>query len=322
MYHRVAFFGSVCVATMAAAEPAELSGKTLSEIVPGAMVQLDTPLGTKLPVKYAANGLISGEAGGLSWFLGSANDRGRWWVDADRLCHKWFKWFDAEVQCLKLQRDGQKLYWSRDDGKTGTATLVSANPIEPLPYALGSPGVAREDRDERMPSDPAVTAEQTARPPAAHAVSPPLRAQAAAVPPAKPGPKHVEAVKAATDRAATNPQPAMTKIASLAPPTLPAAVPAAGPRIATPPHRTGASPDAVALQIVSFRVAGVRVDDVLNVRQGPSAETPAVGIIPSQGQGIRLTGKCRLTWCPVAHNGVSGWVNSDYLVEDLVRYTR
>ena len=152
MYHRVAFFGSVCMATVAVAEPAELSGRTLSEIVPGAMVQLDTPLGTKLPVRYAANGLITGEAGGLAWFLGSATDRGRWWIAGDRLCHKWFKWFDAEVQCLKLQRDGQQLYWSRDDGKTGTATLVSASPIEPLPYALGSPGLSREDaRAPRAP---------------------------------------------------------------------------------------------------------------------------------------------------------------------------
>jgi hypothetical protein len=87
MYHRVAFIGvsSVLWAGAAVAEPQPMSGKSLSEIVPGASVQIDTPLGTKLPIKFTSNGTISGEAGGLAWFLGSATDRGRWWVADDKL---------------------------------------------------------------------------------------------------------------------------------------------------------------------------------------------------------------------------------------------
>ena len=77
MYHRVVNIGVLCIASAALAEPTPIAGKTINEVVSGATVQVDTPLGTKLPVKYAANGLISGDAGGLAWFLGSSTDRGR-----------------------------------------------------------------------------------------------------------------------------------------------------------------------------------------------------------------------------------------------------
>ena len=68
---------------------------------------------------------MSGEAKDLAPMLGSATDRGRWWIADNQLCHKWFRWFDAEVHCLVIRQDGTRFFWQRDDGETGTATLVA-----------------------------------------------------------------------------------------------------------------------------------------------------------------------------------------------------
>lgn len=112
-------------ATAAFAEPVPVGGDGLKALA-GSLVEIDTPLGTKLPILFGADGLVSAEAGDLAPILGSKKDRGRWWVEGDRLCSKWFRWFDAEVRCLSVSRDGSRLFWKKDDGETGTATLVEA----------------------------------------------------------------------------------------------------------------------------------------------------------------------------------------------------
>lgn len=112
-------------ATAAFAEPVPVGGDGLKALA-GSLVELDTPLGTKLPIQFGSDGLVSAEAGDLAPILGSKKDRGRWWVEGDRLCSKWFRWFDAEVRCITVSRDGSRLYWKKDDGETGTATLVEA----------------------------------------------------------------------------------------------------------------------------------------------------------------------------------------------------
>ena len=74
-----------------------------------------------------------------------------------------------------------------------------------------------------------------------------------------------------------------------------------------------ASPDRPAQ---TFRVAGVALDDVLNVRDGPSADYRATGAILPDAVGVRIVGRCQAEWCPIVHGGVTGWVNSIYLIED------
>ena len=325
MYHRVGLLGVLCATGAAFAEPAPITGKSISETFTGASIILDTPLGTKLPVKYGANGLISGEAGGLAFFLGSATDRGRWWVADDKLCHKWFKWFDAEVQCLRLRRDGERLFWSRDDGKTGTATLIAAAPIEPAPYALGSPPsrqvaalpveppmeIARVDAsgvDVPVVVSPKVTARPTPKP---QAVTPKQ------APVAEPDPKLNAQVLAAAKPA--GPPPARIALAAVVPGTKSAV----NPKRTSPEIKPLEQPIAAQAPLqpppgcnVSFMVAGVHPDDVLHMRQGPSAETPAVGALAPRSQGVLLTGRCQQDWCPVTHRGITGWVNVNYLVEE------
>lgn len=106
-----------------AAEPMRLTGQAIKTTLPGSVLKLDTPLGTVVPISFGGNGIMSGDAGELASYLGSQKDRGRYWLTEDRICYKWFRWFSGEQHCLSIARDGKKIFWKRDDGETGTATL-------------------------------------------------------------------------------------------------------------------------------------------------------------------------------------------------------
>ena len=78
----------LCAATVAEAEPGRLSGQEITGLVAGATVEIDTPLGTKLPLLHGRR-QDAGQARDLASYLGAASDTGRWWVTSDQLCHKW-----------------------------------------------------------------------------------------------------------------------------------------------------------------------------------------------------------------------------------------
>lgn len=180
---------------------------------------------------------MSGNAEGLESYLGSVTDSGRWWVEANRLCHKWSTWFGGEVQCLRLRKDGSRIYWQNQSGMSGTAVIVS------VPDKAAAPVLAEAPPGRMKLSGPAVT-------------SSPLVAR--------------DSRSAGTSRASPEP-------------------------------------------VATHRVANVRADDVLNVREGPSADDPVVGTLAPETRGIAITGACRLRWCPVTGRNVSGWVNSAFL---------
>ena len=119
----------------------ELGDDNLKQTVAGKTVNLDTPFGVSIPITYHGNGLMSGKAGVLEYFLGAEADRGEWWVANGKLCQKWFKWLDAQPSCMQLKQDGDKILWRRDDGLTGTATIASALPpgADSAPHGLGGP---------------------------------------------------------------------------------------------------------------------------------------------------------------------------------------
>ena len=114
---------AVCavVCSPACAELVELGEEILKAMVAGKTVHLDTPFGVAIPITYHGNGLMSGKAGVLEYFLGAQADRGRWWVANGKLCQKWFKWLDAEPNCMHLKQEGNKILWRRDDGLSGPA---------------------------------------------------------------------------------------------------------------------------------------------------------------------------------------------------------
>ena len=68
--------------------------------------------------------------------------------------------------------------------------------------------------------------------------------------------------------------------------------------------------------LVSFRVAGVAVDDVLNVRTGPAPNYPIISTVPPHARGVNILGQCVQDWCRVRYTGASGWVNRRYLMTD------
>ena len=128
------------VTTTAMGEPASLSSDDLRQLASGKTVHLESPYGT-LPVSFKPDGTLSGKASGaLATYLGSTSDRGRWTVQGDRICQKFFKWFAGEMHCMRVRQEGRRIHWRRDDGLTGTAT-VSANDTPPFekPAALGAP---------------------------------------------------------------------------------------------------------------------------------------------------------------------------------------
>ena len=181
-------------ATGALAEPVPLANDALKEAVSGSLVEIDTTLGTTLPIRFGSDGLVAAEAGALAPILGSRKDRGRWWVDADKLCTKWFRWFDAQVRCLTITQEGSRIYWRKiDDGETGTATLVErGTPEKPVsapavvanadPAPVATPPVkkveqARETVPSQAPAEvkPAVVASVTAAPPERRVEAPAMR---------------------------------------------------------------------------------------------------------------------------------------------------
>jgi hypothetical protein len=120
-----AAFSALALGAALAAEPASLSGDELRKAVSGKTVYLNVS-GFELPIRYAANGSMSGKMGTVaaSFSRGDgASDTGKWWVAENQLCQKWSSWMDGKAYCYKLTRQGNTVRWVRNDGRSGTARL-------------------------------------------------------------------------------------------------------------------------------------------------------------------------------------------------------
>lgn len=129
MFRMVIVIGLLGGAAIAKAEQVRMTGEDIKRAMPGALLEIDTPLRISIPVKVHNDGLMSAEAGALGLTLGATKDRGRWWTDGDKLCMKWFRWFDAKVRCMVLHRDGNRVHWAEGSGESGTATITEATPV-------------------------------------------------------------------------------------------------------------------------------------------------------------------------------------------------
>ncbi len=304
------------------AEPETLAGPALRAAVAGSTVEIDTPIGTKVPVKYGADNSVSGEAGAVAFFLGSAADTGRWWVAQNLLCHRWNIWFKAEKTCLKITRDGDKITWLRDDGDTGTATIMPKAPMlaaRGLSNKKSTLGGPMGEPVDALPAPARVTAPAPLPQPVVEAaeeaqVYVPAAGDAAPVEtaPVKVQEKNaaVAAKSPALIRAGMTPQIAAKPVAKVA-----ALQPAAKP--ATKQKTVKRSVARSETEAPTFWVYGVADNDVLNVRMGPSPEHDVVGAIPSQARGVKIAGVCEGMWCLVEFGGNRGWVNRSYLVYEV-----
>jgi Bacterial SH3 domain len=336
----VTAISSVAAATAAVAEPVQLTSEDIRSTLTGALIDMDTPAGTVIPVRFGKDGLVSGQAGVLASMLGAARDRGRWWAANDQLCMKWFRWFEAETRCVVLRQDGARIYWSGSSGRSGTATIAEAAPV--VAAAAKQPEPPKQPATEIAPAGPAprvetpkielakvepVKIELPKQPEFATAGSdaPIIRFASAALgamslsPPLAGKPSHLlddpgrSAIAADPVRTSAEQEPLLSK----APPPAKQAA-AAMPAVNPPPKareaKTGYASSTVIL--ASFRVAGVDEDDVLNVRSGPSERYASVGGLPAEGRGVQIVGPCRDEWCPIRHGQITGWVNRTYLAEE------
>lgn len=328
MYRPVAAFALCASAVAAHAESTPVPGRILNEMVAGSTVVIDAPMGFKLPIRHGDDGTITGEAGGLAFYLGTATDTGRWWVADDRLCYKWSKWFKSEARCMRVRRDGARIEWEKEDGDKGTGTLtMRANPSpskHPADVAAAQRPPIRLINAQANPAPQSTATDDadtgTAKPRAfveANGTrSAPARTTPALQPAAQPKPALARPAAAAVANAAPpaqNIQLAQASISAGVP--VPLAAPTA-PRLgppSSPPYRVGGPP----LPQSTYKVVSVAANDVLNIRTGPSKEHPSIGTIDPEARGVRLVGTCQGDWCPVRHLGVVGWVNSYYLEPSL-----
>lgn len=321
MFRFVTVIGLLGGAATAMAEPVRMTGGDIKQVmVPGTQLAIDTPLGTSIPVTVSSGGIIAGDAGALGLTLGAVKDRGRWWTDGDKLCMKWFRWFDAKPRCMSLQRDGNRIHWYEGSGESGTATLTVAQtvvaaaqaPKPPRPVVKAAPPVAEQPRVEPV-SDERAEARDDAQPRFATAALNDMlqeseRSEQAPIARlgAAPAPKRAETPRQPTEVKRTVP------VAPTVKPQAPkrAAAPTAV-RVPKEPYR----------HEPTFRVSGVEVGDKLNVRSGPSEYHAAIGAIAANARKVRITGTCRELWCPVRHGQLVGWVNRYYLAEDVAAKT-
>lgn len=121
------FFAAAAVACVSAqvsaTELQPLAGDALREVVAGKTVLLHTRVGN-IPITYRANGTMIGRAGELVAYTGQERDRGRWWVQDDKLCQQWETWLEGRAYCATIQQEGLTVHWVRNDGERGKATIV------------------------------------------------------------------------------------------------------------------------------------------------------------------------------------------------------
>jgi hypothetical protein len=299
----------LCVAAVAEAEPSPLSGQEISDLVAGATVEIDAPLGFKVRLRYTRDGQVFGETStALVLILGAASDTGRWWVEPEQLCHKWKIWFNDYPQCFRMTKEGQTFHWRTFDDKTGTAAIVV--PAPPIQAAAVMPPSVPETRMTRaiQPESAKPTASTDMPGPVPKPVARPRAATQSAEQSAQGKVPGTPAASSRTTQAPSTQAPSTQAPSTQAPSTQALSSRGDGASRARTQPRPAPQP--------VFMVVNVAPGDVLNVRKGPSVDFEVVGGLPPGSRGVTVTGPCQSLWCPVEHASARGWVNTTYLARE------
>jgi hypothetical protein len=103
-----------------------LDGNELKRLVTGRTIYLSAPLGGEFPLKYKADGSVSGDgdAVGLGRFF-AARETGRWYMRGDNLCQQFPTWYSGQRLCFTVRKLGEsRIRWTRDNGETGVARVA------------------------------------------------------------------------------------------------------------------------------------------------------------------------------------------------------
>lgn len=284
---------AVALSSAAPAGAERLTAGELKQKIPGAVIHLDTPLGSVVPITYGADGLVEGKAGAVAFYLGSERDRGKWWIEGSSVCHQWNTWFNGKKTCFTVYlKTANRIEWTDQDGDKGTATIVAMGNATPAPTQQTAAAAP-----QAQPALPLLEA-APARPARLGANSGPAAIDAKPAPTPPPLKfSHARPAVAGVPKAETKPEP---KVTTEKPAPSPSSSPSPPPA-ATPPR------------LIEFRVANVAADDVLNLRRGPTAATDIVATIPPSTAGLKLAGNCNGEWCPVVHGPHFGWVHRYFI---------
>lgn len=118
---------SLIVSCAAASAEWMASDAAIRELVSGKRIYLETPFGGEFPLRYAANGRVSGDGTklGLGQYF-APKETGDWWVEGGQLCQQFPTWYKGRTSCFKLQQTGAgALRWQRDDGYSGNARIAN-----------------------------------------------------------------------------------------------------------------------------------------------------------------------------------------------------
>jgi hypothetical protein len=94
---------SMVVAGSAVASEQQLEGAALRQAVAGKTVNLETPLGG-LPISFRIDGTMQSKTVELASYTGSTQDRGVWWIAANKLCQRWNNWLSGKAYCFTLRQ--------------------------------------------------------------------------------------------------------------------------------------------------------------------------------------------------------------------------
>ena len=114
---------TACLAGSASANG--LSGDEIRALIQDRTVHLSTPYGVTLPLRYGANGQVTGDISGITLArMFAPRETGSWWVEDNRMCQQWPNWYDGETHCFTIQLTGENMInWRRNDGLEGTARI-------------------------------------------------------------------------------------------------------------------------------------------------------------------------------------------------------
>jgi hypothetical protein len=117
------FSQAVCLP--AVADTGRLTAEDIRRDIVGRTIYLAAPVAGEFPLNYRPNGVVDGDgqALGLGRFI-APKDKGKWWIDGDRLCQRFNVWYDGTPMCFELSRTAPgKVKWTRDNGQTGVARI-------------------------------------------------------------------------------------------------------------------------------------------------------------------------------------------------------
>jgi len=123
--HLLAAVAAIAASVGSAALAQDLDADGIRDLVSGKTVYLRS-YGLELPLRYSANGVVSGDISGISVArMFAPREQGKWWVEGRELCQQWTSWYDGKVLCFTIRKTGERnIAWTRRDGLSGKARIA------------------------------------------------------------------------------------------------------------------------------------------------------------------------------------------------------